>query len=417
MGRILELAEKLWSGKATTEEYPPYMPLLEMETIAEGVAFVSGFANVTAIATGDGVVLIDVGSLPLSGITFSRIRGWNKDRVHTAVFTHGHLDHVMGLGRFDEEARTKGWPSPRVIAHESMPARFERYKLTGGYNSHVNSQQFQIPIEWPTEFRTPNVLYRDSKTVEVGGVTFELHHARGETDDHTWVWIPSRKLLCTGDLFLWCCPNAGNPTKVQRYPRDWARALRAMAGVGAEVLAPGHGVPIVGAARIKQALSETAELLEHLHDKTVEAMNTGMPLEQVLRTVRAPEGLMQRPYLKPVYDDPEFIVRNVWRLYGGWWDGDPSHLKPAPSEDLARELATLAGGAGRLAERATELAAQGDLALACHLAELAGKAAPGDAEIAKARADVYSKRSQAERSLMAKSIFAAAAGELGKRGA
>ena len=23
-------------------------------------------------------------------------------------------------------------------------------------------------------------------------------------------------------------------------------------------------------------------------------------------------------------------MRNIWRLYGGWYDGDPSHLKPAP---------------------------------------------------------------------------------------
>jgi alkyl sulfatase BDS1-like metallo-beta-lactamase superfamily hydrolase len=30
-------------------------------------------------------------------------------------------------------------------------------------------------------------------------------------------------------------------------------------------------------------------------------------------------------------------------MYGGWWDGDPSRLKPAPSKDLAREIASLAG--------------------------------------------------------------------------
>src|SRR5947208_3667236 len=55
-----------------------------------------------------------------------------------------------------------------------------------------------------------------------GGVRFELHHAKGETDDHTWTWIPSEKVLCCGDLFIWASPNAGNPQKVQRYPREWA---------------------------------------------------------------------------------------------------------------------------------------------------------------------------------------------------
>jgi glyoxylase-like metal-dependent hydrolase (beta-lactamase superfamily II) len=418
MGRILDLAEKLWTGAVPAEDHPPYAPLLELEAIADGVAFLSSFANVTAIATGEGLVLVDVGCQPLAPMVFGQVREWSKERVHTAIFTHGHLDHVMGIAQFDDEALRGSKPLPRVVAHEGVPVRFERYKLTAGYNGCINTRQFQMPIAWPTSFRAPDVLYAKELTLDVGGVTIELHHARGETDDHTWAWVPAKKLLCTGDLFLWCCPNAGNPQKVQRYPREWAGALRAMAELGAEVLAPGHGVPIVGAARVKQALSETAELLELLHDRTVEMMNAGARLEDVVRAVRAPERLIGRPYLRPLYDEPEFIVRNVWRLYGGWWDGDPSRLKPAPREELANELATLAGGPAKLAERAEALAGTGsamDLALACHLVEIAGDAAPRDAAIVKTRADVYFKRSRSEGSLMARGIYAAAASEPPKR--
>ena len=415
MGRILDLGEKLWNGTATSDDHSPFAPLLELEPLGDGVAFLSSFANVTAIATGEGLVLVDVGSAPLAPMLLSQLRSWSKERVHTAVFTHGHLDHVMGIGRFDDEARKSGAPRPRVVAHEAMPARFERYALTAGYNTCINTRQFQMPIAWPTSFRPPDVLFARELRLEVGGVVIEIHHARGETDDHSWAWVPAKKLLCTGDLFIWCCPNAGNPQKVQRYPGEWARALRVMATLGAEVLAPGHGVPIVGGARVKQALAETAELLELLHDRTVEMMNTGARLEDILREVRAPERLLSRPYLRPVYDEPEFIVRNIWRLYGGWWDGDPSHLKPAPREALARELAALAGGAGKLAERAQALVEKGEVALACHLAELAGDAAPDDAAVVKARADVYFHRSRTERSLMARGIYAAAANEPPRR--
>ena len=52
-----------------------------------------------------------------------------------------------------------------------------------------------------------------------------------------------RKVLCTGDFVIWAAPNAGNPQKAQRYAREWAEALRAMAKTGAEVLLPGHGIP------------------------------------------------------------------------------------------------------------------------------------------------------------------------------
>src|SRR5439155_13119945 len=99
-------------------------------------------------------------------------------------------------------------------------------------------------------------------------------------------------------------------------------------------------------------LTEGAELLESLVEQTLALMNEGARLDDIVQTVRAPAYLLERPYLHAVYDEPEFVVRNLWRLYGGWYDGDPSHLKPAPADVLAREIADLAGGPSRLAARA-----------------------------------------------------------------
>jgi alkyl sulfatase BDS1-like metallo-beta-lactamase superfamily hydrolase len=138
-------------------------------------------------------------------------------------------------------------------------------------------------------------------------------------------------------------------------------------------------------------------------------LNEGAPLDTLLHEVRVPSHLVERPYLRPVYDEPEFVIRNVWRLYGGWYDGNPSRLKPAPDRAVAAELATLAGGAGALARRARELADAGDLRLACHLAELAGLAAPSDREVHATRAEIYQRRRDAELSLMAKGVYADAA--------
>jgi alkyl sulfatase BDS1-like metallo-beta-lactamase superfamily hydrolase len=218
-------------------------------------------------------------------------------------------------------------------------------------------------------------------------------------------------VLCCGDLFIWASPNAGNPQKVQRYPREWAIAAREMAALGAEVMLPGHGVPVVGADRVTQALTDVADLLDHLHDETVAMMNAGARLDEIVHAVQAPAHLLEKPYLRPIYDEPEFVVRNVWRLYGGWWDGNPATLKPAPEAALAGELAALAGGAGVLAERAQALAAAGDLRLAGHLAELAALAEPGDAAIHAARAEVFAARAEAEASTMSKGVFGWAARE------
>jgi alkyl sulfatase BDS1-like metallo-beta-lactamase superfamily hydrolase len=182
-----------------------------------------------------------------------------------------------------------------------------------------------------------------------------------------------------------------------------------MVELGAEVMLPGHGFPVVGAGRVREALTDTADLLDSLVDQTLALMNAGARLDEIVHTVRAPAALLEKPYLRPVYDEPEFVVRNIWRLYGGWWDGDPSHLNPAPAESVATELAALAGGARALADRARVLADAGDLRLAAHLAEIAGQAAPDDEDVTAARADVYARRAVAEASTMSKGVFTWAA--------
>jgi alkyl sulfatase BDS1-like metallo-beta-lactamase superfamily hydrolase len=143
-------------------------------------------------------------------------------------------------------------------------------------------------------------------------------------------------------------------------------------------------------------------------------MNEGARLDELIHSVVPPPDLMGRPYLRPIYDEPEFVVRNVWRLYGGWYDGNPANLKPAREAALAAELAALAGGPERLAARAAELAAgddEGDLRLAGHLAELATLAAPGDPSLHAVRAEVFRRRVAVATSTMAKGVFAWAESE------
>jgi alkyl sulfatase BDS1-like metallo-beta-lactamase superfamily hydrolase len=410
MSSVLELADRLWTGEADIAEHHPVGYFGELTEVPGGAAFLPGFANVSAFETSEGLVMFDSGSFATAQMVHEAIRGWSEACLHTVVFTHGHVDHVFGLPLWEAEAVEKGWIPPRVVAHENMPARFDRYKLTAGYNAAINRRQFQIDdLTWPVDYRYPDRTYRDHDEFEVGAERFELHHAKGETDDYTWTWIPSRKTICCGDLFIWAVPNAGNPQKVQRYPREWSHALRAMAELGAEVLLPGHGLPVVGAERVNDALCDSAALLESLVEQTLALMNEGETLDTIIHSVAAPEELVSKPYLRPIYDEPEFVVRNLWRQFGGWYDGNPSRLKPAPDARLAEEVAALAGGGEKLAERALELAEAGELRLAGHLAEMAALASPELEAAQRARAEVNERRAEDATSTMARGVFSAAA--------
>jgi alkyl sulfatase BDS1-like metallo-beta-lactamase superfamily hydrolase len=410
--RVLDLTDRLWRGEVTVGQVHPVTSTRDLEEVAPGIAFIPAFGNVSAFSCEEALVLVDTGNQVLAGANFEKVRGWTDLPLATAVYTHGHIDHVFGLGPWEAEADAARRPRPHVVAHDLVPARFDRYKMTAGYNGVINARQFGLPrMRWPTEYRYPDETYRTEHSVEVGGERFELRHGMGETDDHTWIWIPGRRTLCTGDLFIWASPNCGNPQKVQRYPREWSQALREMAALDAELLLPGHGWPIAGADRVRQALGDTADLLDHLVDATLALMNEGARLDEIVHTVRAPDHLLERPYLRPVYDEPEFVVRTVWRLYGGWYDGNPAHLKPATDAALAAELAGLAGGADALADRAEALAAAGDLRLAGHLAELAAQAAPDDPGVHRVRAEVFSRRAAEELSTMSQGVFSWAAKE------
>ena len=408
MGAIKDQAEKMFTGAITTRQFHPLMPTGEYEEVADGVMFYRWFANVTACKTREGLVLIDTGGYFNQDATVKLIRQFSPDRVNTAIYTHGHVDHACGMPAIVADAQKNKVARPRVVGHRAVAARFDRYKRSVGYNNVVNTRQFNRPASFPTEYVYPDTYFDSQLNVVAGDDRFECHHARGETDDHCWVFIPHRKVLCTGDFIIWGAPNAGNPQKAQRYAREWAEALRAMARTGAEVLVPGHGYPVFGAMRVRQVLNDTANYLQSLYDQTLAMMNSGAPLDEIIHTVRAPDALAGKPWLQAVYDEPEFIVRNIWRLEGGWYDGVPSNLKPASDAERAREIAALAGGVAAIVARALEKLAAGEVVLACHLADWAVAAAPDDKSAHEARMKVYAARAAREESTMAHGIFRAA---------
>ena len=218
----------------------------------------------------------------------------------------------------------------------------------------------------------------------------------------------------TGDFVIWNFPNAGNPQKVQRWPIEWAATLRRIIAQEPELLLPAHGLPITGKDRIARVLDEIATALEDLVRDVLSMMNAGATLDEIVHTVKVPATTLARPYLRPLYDEPEFVVRGVWRQFGGWWDGAPSRLKPARDAELGAEISRMAGGADVVVRRALEIAQSGDLRLACHLADFAGWAEPSNPEVHEIRSAIYEIRRKSETSLMAKGIFKGASRESDK---
>ncbi len=423
MADLIELSSRIIDSGVAHE--PVNRVTEELSELGDGLAIVESFSHSVVLATDDGLVAFDASGRKSGADVAAAIAAWCSDPMTHLVYTHGHVDHVGGSPAFAER-----WGQMTVIGHENVAPRFDRYERTNDWNIQINSRQFggirqdlgmivdnldESLAGWrrflPKGALRPTLEVGDRHTATVGGETIELHHARGETDDHLWAWLPDRRTIMAGDFLIWNFPNAGNPQKVQRYPVDWAAAMHRMAALRPELIVPAHGLPIAGVDRITEVLTTIAVTLEQLVDDVLAMMNDGATLDEIVHTVVVPDAILDRPYLRPLYDEPEFVVRNVWRQFGGWWDGAASRLKPARDADLGAAIAELTGGTGALVARAYTEAEAGNFRLACHLVDLAGWAAPDDPAVHGPRAEIYRRRRKSERSLMSKGIFAAAARE------
>ena len=397
---------------------PPNRITEELSELADGVAIVESFSHAVVVDTEEGLVVFDSSGVQSGEAVAKAIVEWRDKPIHTMVYTHGHVDHVGGSRAFAADAVARGHQAPRVLGQQRVLARFDRYELTRGYNQVINMRQFggaAVAISatldrpfLPTGTMRPDITYQDHLTERIGDLSFEMNACMGETDDHTWTWIPQHKMISAGDQFIWNFPNCGNPQKVQRYPIEWAESLRDMVAMEPELFVPAHGLPITGRDRIAQCLNTVAVTLETLVAEVLDAMNAGATLDAIVNTVSVSPDVLALPYMRPFYDEPEFVIRNVWRLFGGWYDGNPARLKPASDAAIGAEVVKFAGGVEPLIERAGELSAAGDHRLACQVIEFAAAAEPESAAVHAVRSQIYDVRRRAESSLMAKGIYKSA---------
>lgn len=389
--------------------HPPHWVMADVWMFA-------AFSNVYALRTSAGLLLIDAGLRGFGAQVQQTLRTWTADPIHTLILTHGHMDHAGGLTSFQNADD----PPQNIVAQENVLHRFERYRLTNGWNGHINMIQFGLPQPiFPRHFVLPTRTFHNQLALTVGELDIEIYAARGETDDMCYVWLPEQRYLFCGDLFEWTLPNTGNPQKVSRFPLEWAEAAEKMAALQPEVLFPGHGFVLQGKEVIQTLLSDVAALNQDLVMQVVERMNKGETPEAIYHAVEPRAELMEKWYLQPTYDDPKFVVRNILQRYGGWWNGRFADLLPSPVQTQAQAIAELAGGTTAIIAKGRIYLETGNLALAAHHADWATQADPANLDAQAFKRDVYEARIDAEPSLMAKGIFRHAANEarelLGKK--
>ena len=99
-------------------------------------------------------------------------------------------------------------------------------------------------------------VFSDRLTITLAGITLELIHAPGETNDQIIVYWPEREVLFPADNIYRAFPNLyairGVPA---RDTLTWARAIDLMRRLKPAILVPQHTSPIEGREKIEEILT------------------------------------------------------------------------------------------------------------------------------------------------------------------
>ena len=372
---------------------------VELYEVSKNLAFIKNFGNIAVFKNGSSGLLIDTGMGVSSIQVVEKLKEWGISNIDYVIYTHGHVDHVTGT----EYITNSFEGETNVIAHKNVTKRFDRYKKTTGYNGIINQRQFGLPSPvFPNDFIYPDITYSDEYEIEFNDSILTLTHGKGETDDATYIYSNKEDALFTGDFFIWSLPNAGNPSKAQRYVGFWGEVLKKMSEYNAEYLFPGHGPLIKGKKTIKEMLLDTSSCLLWIEENVLNLMNKGYTLREIQSEVVFPDKYL-KPYLISTYDDFSFLINSVWRQYGGWYSGIPSELKPPKLEDIGRTYIDMAGNEESLLKFLESLVKSEKYKEASVIVDAASSVYSNF--FSDIKKQIYLKLAEQEPSLMAKGIY------------
>jgi alkyl sulfatase BDS1-like metallo-beta-lactamase superfamily hydrolase len=385
-------------------------------TLAPGVHVVGGMGNALSVETDRGVIQLDTGQNPKQAQEMiARLREITDAPVYAVVYSHGHLGYNNAVGTWVEDAARRGDPTPRLIAHDNLERRWRRYRETERLQQLFIELQFRVPVglvKEPLQLTMPTETFSESLTLVAGERRVELLWAPSETDDALVLWMPEHKLLYGGAAVTPSIPNVGTPLRSQRDPVRWADTLDRLASLEPEILVMEFGPHLHDAARIQRVLRTTSAALRWLREAVVERMNAGHGVVEILHDLEYPDELFDQPWMRPLYGDPEYIVRDIFRSETGWWDRNPTNLHPAHPDAAGEAVLSAITDRGAVLARVRELLEQGEPQLALHAVDVLALAPGDDPDIVAARelkAEACTALAKDARSFVSQSLYVSSA--------
>ena len=169
--------------------------------------------------------------------------------------THADWDHVWGNAAF---------PGSMLIGQQRCRARL----LGDGEQRVLQDKRSQEPEHYANvRIIAPEMSFETTLEIDLGGLTVQLHHLPGHTEDAVMAYVPERRLLFAAD-----CAEDPFPQLYSGPLDSWIEGLHSWAARDLATVIPAHGR--IGGPALLRA---NAAYLEGLRGENIMPNLEGLP--------------------------------------------------------------------------------------------------------------------------------------------
>ena len=359
------------------------------------VAIGYGLANSILFVGKDGNIIIDTTEDPLLAKEindeFKKIS--NKPNL-AIIYTHSHVDHWRGApGFLDKETKIyahrtfeKGFYDQnnllRPILTERGMKQFGHFlpdslKRGHGLGFTLNFDFEQPPVVYPTHF-----FEQQTSQLQVAGITLEIQHSPGETDDQIIIYYPEKELVISSDNYYMRFPNLYTIRGTSyRDTYKWYKSVDAMRSYEPQYLISCHGPFLEGKNEIENRLSIYRDAIQYIHDYAIRGANAGKTPDELVEEFVYPSFFKENYDLDEKYGKVSWSIRNVYNGYLGFFDGKAVNLEPLSNKERAKNVVGLIGSKNQLISVIREEIENQNYQWAAELSDYGMEVFPNDKEI------------------------------------
>jgi glyoxylase-like metal-dependent hydrolase (beta-lactamase superfamily II) len=234
-----------------------------------------GDPNTGIIVSDEGVMVIDAQATPLMAReVIRRVRSVTSKPIRYVVLTHYHAVRVLGASAYKAEHIIASAATLELIKERGeadMKSEIGRFpRLFRGAET--------IPgLTWPT------LTFSGELTLHMGGLEVRVIYAgAGHTAGDTIVWVPSQRVLFSGDLVEF---EAGVYTG-DAHLETWPATLERLRALKPQALVPGRGPALTSPAACHRAIDYTQTFIRGLYDVAKRGVKARKSLKEVYAMAR-----------------------------------------------------------------------------------------------------------------------------------